>query len=212
MRLLIFGDVHGNLIALEKMLSKFSGDVDKLICHGDVVNYGPWSNECVQLLESIDCTCLLGNHEEAFLRGSYKGSNLVEKFFNHTFPDFDQFSSLKKYDKSLKIENYLIKHTINNSYYYPDTDISLLTLGAHTIIGHSHYPFIKQNGRGFYLVNTGSVGQNRKSLSIINCAIVDTVKNEIVIESIEYNPAPVISEMKKQNYPRECLNYYLSKM
>jgi predicted phosphodiesterase len=212
MRLLVFGDVHGNLIALEKMLSKFSGSVDKLICHGDLVNYGPWSNECVKLIESIDCTRLIGNHERAYLNGEYKGSALVEKFFAHTFPKFDQFSSLKKYGESLKIENHLIKHTINNSYYYPDTDISKLTLEENTVIGHSHYPFIKQNGQGYNLINTGSVGQNRKNLSIINCAIIDTVTNDVKIESLEYNPSQIISEMKKQAYPIECLNYYLSKM
>jgi len=50
-KVLVISDVHGNLPALERVLDN-NNDVDLVISLGDVVNYGPWSNECVQLLQA----------------------------------------------------------------------------------------------------------------------------------------------------------------
>ena len=64
MKYLICGDIHGNLPALELMLQREKNNFDQLICHGDVINYGPWSDECVLLLNTIKESVLLkGNHE-----------------------------------------------------------------------------------------------------------------------------------------------------
>ena len=49
----VFGDVHGNLIALEKLFEIEKGTTDLFISHGDIVNYGPWTNECIALLKEI---------------------------------------------------------------------------------------------------------------------------------------------------------------
>ena len=66
MKYLIMADIHGNLPALEKTISK--EEVNGYLILGDVVNYAPWSNECVDLLSSLDdCICLMGNHEEYFI-------------------------------------------------------------------------------------------------------------------------------------------------
>ena len=48
----VFGDVHGNIIALEKLFDLEKNQTDLFICHGDVVNYAPWSNDCVAFLEN----------------------------------------------------------------------------------------------------------------------------------------------------------------
>ena len=118
MKYLIFGDVHGNIIALEKLKKHFFNKVDIIICHGDVVNYGPWSNECVDLLSSEDIICLKGNHEDAYLKGFYPGkNNLVKQFFSTTFKSFEKIDIIKSY--GVEYENDLIKvvHTVNNKYY-----------------------------------------------------------------------------------------------
>ena len=67
MRTFFLSDIHGNLPALEIVL-KFLNKDDKIIILGDTVNYGPWSNECIDLLDDYDNKiCLLGNHEEYFM-------------------------------------------------------------------------------------------------------------------------------------------------
>ena len=81
MQILIISDVHGNLPALEYVL-KSEPNSDLVISLGDVVNYGPWSNECVELLETLPNKILLkGNHEEAFINGAYPGENPIAKSF-----------------------------------------------------------------------------------------------------------------------------------
>ena len=67
MKIAFFSDIHGNLPALEIAVKK-SGKVDGYYILGDVVNYGPWSNECVQMLETLpNCIKILGNHEDYFI-------------------------------------------------------------------------------------------------------------------------------------------------
>lgn len=213
MKMLVFGDIHGNLIALEKMFKAYEEKVDLMICHGDVVNFGPWSNECVLFLKDKDCICLKGNHEQAYLNGNYLGNNkMVQEVFKSTFKNFKHISILKTYREFYNIENYHISHTINGKYYYPNSDLSGLNLQKDTVIGHSHYSFVRQVNNKNYLINTGSVGQNRKNLAIINCAVIDTKKREVEIKHLTYNPNPMIKEMEIINYPKTCIDYYKSKL
>ena len=45
MRTFFISDIHGNLPALEIVFNIIE-DKDHIIVLGDVVNYGPWSNDC----------------------------------------------------------------------------------------------------------------------------------------------------------------------
>lgn len=65
MRILIISDIHGNLPALITVLSD-AGPVDQIWCLGDVIGYGPFPNECIDLLRNQpNLVCLLGNHDAA---------------------------------------------------------------------------------------------------------------------------------------------------
>ena len=96
MKTLIYSDVHGNLPAFEAVL-KDAGRCDQYICLGDLVNYGPWSNECVELALSLpNSVFLMGNHEEAFIQGSYPGNNpLVKSFFEKCHLGFNRINEIK---------------------------------------------------------------------------------------------------------------------
>src|SRR6266568_7168235 len=64
----VFGDVHANLPALETFLGQVEGHVDAYLCLGDVVNYGPWNDECLERITALpEVTLLEGNHERLFL-------------------------------------------------------------------------------------------------------------------------------------------------
>ncbi len=66
MRALI-SDIHGNLEALEAVLSDIRGrGITEIYCLGDVVGYGPNPAECIDLVMGLDM-CLLGNHDQAAL-------------------------------------------------------------------------------------------------------------------------------------------------
>ncbi|NJW53417.1 metallophosphoesterase family protein [Salinimicrobium oceani] len=212
MRYLIFGDVHGNLPALEKLLKKEEGNFDQLISHGDVVNYGPWSNECVELLNDIPNTIRLkGNHEDAFLSGNYPGSNeVVKAFFEHCYRKFKKTNFIAEYQQMYDIKKFRVQHTISNEYIFPDTDISKMNIKRNYVIGHSHYQFdrIFENNR---LINTGSIGQNRKFINLAEYIIVDEEKDILILKNFIYDVSLVINEMIAENFPKICIDYYKTK-
>ena len=66
----IISDVHGNLAALEAVLEDIAHlKVDRTVCLGDVVGYGPRPTECARLVMEQCEFALLGNHEFALLHG-----------------------------------------------------------------------------------------------------------------------------------------------
>ena len=121
MKTLIYSDVHGNLPAFEKML-KVEQDCEQYICLGDLVNYAPWSNECVDLALSLPNSILLmGNHEQAFLNKKYDGSNeLVQLFFAQTIKDFTQYKEISQFIEAYTLDKFQCQHTILDQYIYPD--------------------------------------------------------------------------------------------
>jgi putative phosphoesterase len=209
MRVLVISDIHGNLPAFEKVLQKEAA-FDYLVSIGDVVNYGPWSNECVLLLESIKHKiAIMGNHDKAYVDGFYPGENkVVQAFFNQCYPEFNQKLILESYQNEMTWNAYKLVHTIQDKYVFSDTDISI---HENTIIGHSHSAYEKKIGN-YHLVNPGSVGQNRKDLNAINYAIWETDDQKFELKQLNYDAMVMINEMKSKNYPDICLNYLLSKL
>jgi len=208
MKVLIYSDVHGNLPAFEKMLET-ENSCNRYICLGDLVNYGPWSNECVDLALSLPNSILLmGNHEEAFIKGKCLESNkLVKSFFEKTYSSFIKNNQISTFIKESQLAHFVCTHTINNKYLYPDTDI---ILNNNYIIGHSHHQF-KYLYNDFVLYNSGSVGQNRKFVNEINYLIYNTETESMLMKSILYDIEPLINQMKKENYSKYCIDYYVEK-
>ena len=208
LKTLIYSDVHGNLPAFEKML-KVERDCEQYICLGDLVNYAPWSNECVDLALSLpNSIILMGNHEQAFLNKKYDGSNeLVQLFFAQTIKDFTKYTEISQFIEACILDKFQCQHTILNQYIYPDTSV---VLDNNYIVGHSHHQFHYQNN-GFSLYNTGSVGQNRKFINVINYLIYNHNSKEMTLKSLSYDVNIVLNEMKSRKYPSVCVDYYEQK-
>ena len=64
MTILVISDVHANLQALEAVLDA-EQDVDAIWCLGDLVDYGPSPNECIDVLRARGVLCIAGNHDRA---------------------------------------------------------------------------------------------------------------------------------------------------
>ncbi len=66
----LISDIHGNLAALKAVLSDMEqSGAEKVLCLGDVVGYGPFPGECLDLVRRCGAV-LMGNHEEALLYGA----------------------------------------------------------------------------------------------------------------------------------------------
>lgn len=210
----IFGDVHGNLIALEKLFKLEKETTDLFISHGDIVNYGPWSNECVAFLANEpDCKTLKGNHEENYISGIYLGKHPVaQSFFNFCYPkfDIDLIPIINKYENKFQLKEFEIQHTINNEYIFADTDISEICINSNYIIGHSHQQYYRKVGEKM-LYNTGSIGQNRQYINQSCYLQINTETKSVVLKSFIHDVDLVLNEMKNKKYPTLCLEYYMSK-
>lgn len=212
MRIIILGDIHGNLPALEKLLLLEKNNYDLIVCHGDVVNYAPWSNECVRLLDGLDNAILLkGNHEKNYLKKVYSGTHPVAKtFFNACFSDFNEFSKIEKYKEEYRIGNFIVRHTLSDKYIYPDSNLSQFNIENNYIIGHSHYAF-DRTINNYNIINTGSLGQNREYINVSDYVVYDTKSNIIELKSFKNDIDLVINEMQARRYPDLCLEYYKNK-
>ena len=60
----ILADVHGNLPALQTAVARLRAEgVERFLCAGDLVGYGPFPDECVEVIAGLDAVCVAGNHD-----------------------------------------------------------------------------------------------------------------------------------------------------
>ena len=66
MKIAVVSDIHGNLEALDAVLSDMEAyRVDKIVCLGDLIGYGPDPEAVVSKVAKLGMICLQGNHEAA---------------------------------------------------------------------------------------------------------------------------------------------------
>src|SRR5258707_6336471 len=65
MRFLILSDIHANLTALDASLAAAEGRWERILCLGDIVDYGPDPNEVTERVKALDPIIIRGNHDKA---------------------------------------------------------------------------------------------------------------------------------------------------
>ena len=64
--LAVISDIHGNLEALNAVLKDISRHgIQKIVCLGDIVGYGPYPRECLDIIKGRCAACVMGNHDHA---------------------------------------------------------------------------------------------------------------------------------------------------
>lgn len=68
MRIALVADIHGNLVAFNRILDDIAHEqVDRIICLGDVAAFGPQPCEVVTRLREIGCPVVLGDTDATLL-------------------------------------------------------------------------------------------------------------------------------------------------
>jgi len=210
MKVAIFSDVHGNLAALERFVQATRHSVDSYLCLGDVVNYGPWNDECLEIVRQLPgITLLEGNHERLFLSAEDLDNELplVRDFYRHSRPFFSRSDLIAGLPRQINLGIFECSHTIEGRTIYPDTAIAI---GRDHIIGHSHHQFQVERS-GFRIVNPGSVGQNRRWIDMVDYATFDTATGDVHLHSIPYDLDQFLTELRQRGYPEQCIEYYAGK-
>lgn len=188
MRIGIVSDVHANALGLASALERM-GDVDLLLCAGDMVEEFRFSSEALQMLRDRDALCVLGNHDIGLL--SPHGQRA--RSGDHVDPVLLQWLADQPKSVELNVcgKQLLMTHASPiqpyTQYVFPHSpemkkmrDIE----ADYIILGHTHAQMSHRVGRAL-VVNPGSVGQardhtNGKQLSY---AVLDTDTDEVVFDN-----------------------------
>ena len=239
MRTGIISDIHGNYDALEVVLTALSYEaVDRIVCLGDIVGYGPEPDFCVEKTLEVCHAVVLGNHDAAitgqidtrkFNSIAYEAilwtkKNISEKSVKAlaSIPDLWRDEDITIVHgspvKNSKWEYILSVSDAEYAFDYFDTKICF--------IGHSHKPcafihdstkiIIPENTNHIeiepdkrYIINTGSVGQPRDGDPRAAYGILDTDKGLFELKRLVYPVEPVQDKIKNCGLPWQ-LGYRLS--
>lgn len=102
MALAVISDPHGNATALETVLKEIDAQgIDRIICLGDIVGYGPEPRACVDMIMDRCTWSLLGNHDFAAL---YEPTNFNPAAEASAYWTREQFET--EQDESLRAKRY----------------------------------------------------------------------------------------------------------
>lgn len=215
MKIVIVSDVHGNITALKKTIESFHEEVDALIMLGDLIDYGPHSNEVVSTLNSISYRIICniwGNHEAAISNGSferfssergrvsakYTRSKLSGDSWNYILNSMSK-SGMAEF--TIDDKRCLAVHgSLEDTFWKaisPGQNLDGYKGYDYVFSGHSHIPHVfaefyscenpqKRNKKKTTFVNPGSVGQPRNHNVNAQYAIWDTETDEISLKCVPY--------------------------
>jgi len=207
----VFSDVHGNLPALEAFKAAVAGVADAYLCLGDIVNYGPWSDECLEQIVALPgIRIVAGNHDRMFLDGAGvdREAPVVQQFYYATRARFTRFDLLRDLPDELALGPFRCMHTIDGQRIFADSQVSVT---SDYLIGHSHWQYAIHRD-GWRIVNPGSVGQNRERIDMVDYALYDTAADQITLVRVPYDIRGLMAAMTARDFPAPCLAYYRRKL
>ena len=184
-RITIFGDIHGNMPALETVWAEMDRrSLERRFCLGDLVGYGVQPDEVVRFMREEDIPTLMGNYDEGVGHDSgdcgcaYRtpeAQALGERSIAWT--NAHVTAENKKYLRNLPMTMTVIMDRLRvtlvhgsprriNEYLYedrsePSVERLFDLIGADVIVcGHTHKPYDRALSTGSRrLINAGSVGK-----------------------------------------------------
>jgi len=223
-RIALISDIHGNLPALKAVLEKMdSMDPDFWLCLGDVVGYGPFPSECIDILRERNIRTLLGNHDAGVCgKLSVKHfKNPNRKLIKHTQEIISEEQKKWLFDLPYTISDsdiWLAAHATPihpEKWMYLDSAVKARKVLSEIdfklcFVGHTHVPAVVADQIGIinfnkeykYLINPGSVGQSRDNDFRASCMLIDTDKWTIDNLRVEYNTEKVLSGLIELGFSR----------
>ena len=176
MRLALISDIHGNLPALEAVLSEIEQEgVDEILCLGDVA-VGPQPAETLDRVRELGCPVVLGNWDAYFIRGfpaheSEIGRQLVEMgewWAGHLSAQHRAF--IETFTDELKRPGLVAFHGSPRSYEdfiyatTPDAELAEMLDGAREPVlagGHTHFAMVRTSTPRSSSIRAASASRSR---------------------------------------------------
>jgi predicted phosphodiesterase len=220
----VFSDIHGNLEALNAILSSIKGEeYDEVICLGDVIGLGPSSKECLQTIMENKIKLVLGNHERYYLNGTHNETKMSdEEKQHHAWVSEQLDEKFKDYLSKLSIEvNVVVDDKkigfmhypfdkITDSFYTPKdlTEENVKRLfrnytNQFNFFGHSHKEQFFKDNNGFIYVNLGSSGCTKDNITSYTVLDYDGENYNIYKKKCIYDRETFNQKLKAINFPNK---------
>jgi putative phosphoesterase len=227
--LAVITDIHGNLPALEAALARIDElGIERVVCGGDLVGYGPHPNEVVALIAEREIPTIYGNYDYAIARDLEDcgcayitphdrelGQQSVDWTLEHTDRQSKDWMRDLPFDLHLTVGRTAV-HLVHgsprkvNEYLFEDKPASLYERlakaesGNVLAFGHTHKPWVREHG-GVLFVNCGSVGKPkdgdpRGAFAVLRAA-GDGV--DVTIERVAYDAEAVARGVAAVGLPAE---------
>lgn len=232
MRYALISDIHANLQALQAVLADIDKQqIDRILCLGDIVGYGPNPRECVALIRERTPHVLMGNHD-AVIAG-YMSADL----FNPAAKSAIEWTETQLSPQEVAFLNDLPLEIHGNGLicthgefvvpgrfgYIFDAQAALASMATTDksllFVGHSHYPLYYSYRAGDplpqvhtaetihlepgsrYLINVGSVGQPRDGRSEACYCIYDSLARTVVYRRIPFDFKTFLAGVRQFKLP-----------
>jgi predicted phosphodiesterase len=221
-RVAIFSDIHGNLEALNSILSNIEKDeFDEIVCLGDVIGLGPDSKECLDLIIKYNIKLVLGNHERYYLNGTHNELKMTDLEKQHHewiarqlgegYKEYlskkDIYIQMMVNDQKIAFMHYPFDK-VEDNFYTPKmlTEESVKRMFRNysdqfTFFGHSHHEqfFKATNGRIYF--NIPSVGCGKEDTTSYTIFEYDGKDFNIYKKKCIYDRIQFEQELEKIEYP-----------
>lgn len=216
MKILLIADIHGNYESLRTVLEI---PHDRVICLGDIVDYGPEPGRCIDLLRERGIQTVRGNHDNAVAFKvdcqcgyRYKHLSIATREYTWKILNRSRIEYLQKLPLLIREEidgkRLYITHASPRSIFEyikletSDEEIQNMINEAmepveaeFLVIGHSHTPMKRKLGN-LTIINPGSVGQPRDGDPRASCAVFNTESGKTEILRREYDIDTVCAKIK----------------
>lgn len=196
MRIGLIADVHANAVALEAVL-KDMGQVDAILCAGDIVGYNPFPNETVELLKKYRVKCVRGNYDNAVVSGDTQWFNpMATKTIRWTIGNMtrDNLRFIETLPEHIDLNGVTVYHGGPNrleEFVYENDHERFCRIFepfevSVVVYGHTHVPMIETCGNK-KILNPGSVGQPRDGDPRASYGIWDSETGDFEIRRVGYD-------------------------
>ena len=226
----IFGDIHANLPALEAVLADMEArDLSPFYCLGDLVGYGTFSNEVIEIIRKRNIPTLMGNYDQGVGNSSNDcgcaytskeaealGKRSIAWSNQNTTADNKLFLRQLTDQIPLELDGLRVRLVHGsprkiNEYLYEDrpdaTMERLLDLADADVLvcGHTHIPYHRILPSGRHVVNAGSVGKPKDGNSQACYVVLEAIDNNlrVTFKRVPYDVERAAKAIQASDMPNE---------
>ena len=227
----ILGDIHANLDALEVVLADCRAQgVTDYLCTGDVVGYNARPHECLEIVRSLNCPIVMGNHDYYVSRGDVDLSDFnpaaaaVIHWTREQLTD-EEIAFLSNLPfTAVKMGISLVHATMDDpakfGYVFDPLQAEANFFQQKTLIcfhGHTHCPMIYEKQMtgvyridpqdvklpisSRYFINVGSVGQPRDGDPRASYVLYSPKDRVLRFRRLEYDVAAAQAKIREAGLP-----------